>query len=270
MLERRLFRRKSTGEVIDPDWLQFSFPTWWHYDVLRGLDYLRDAGVAPDERIAEAIERRRGQPGCRRPLAAPERPRGRGPLRDGRRRGQAEPLEHAPRAARARLVRRRWSAVTTFPGPDTALTHILVVADPAASRAWYTDVLGATVYREYAGSVVLSFGAAWLLLVEGGQPTDDKPDVTLAPPADPNIRDNLFTIRVDDCRAPTSCCVAAAGRFSPNRSRTATRRAASSAIPTDTFSRSVSTGRRSDACARSRPSDDGRVNVVRRDIWRIY
>jgi hypothetical protein len=56
MLERRLFRRKSTGEVIDPSWLRFSFPTWWHYDVLRGLDYLRDAGLEPDERIAEAIE----------------------------------------------------------------------------------------------------------------------------------------------------------------------------------------------------------------------
>jgi hypothetical protein len=56
MLERRLYRRRSTGEVIDPSWLQFSFPTWWHYDVLRGLDYLRDAGVEPDERVAEAIE----------------------------------------------------------------------------------------------------------------------------------------------------------------------------------------------------------------------
>jgi hypothetical protein len=55
MLERRLFRRKSTGEVIDPSWLQFSFPTWYFYDVLRGLDYLRDAGVQPDERITEAI-----------------------------------------------------------------------------------------------------------------------------------------------------------------------------------------------------------------------
>ena len=55
LLERRLFRRKSTGEVIDPSWLQFSFPTWYHYDVLRGLDYLRDAGVKPDERVAEAI-----------------------------------------------------------------------------------------------------------------------------------------------------------------------------------------------------------------------
>jgi hypothetical protein len=55
MLERRLFRRKSTGEVIDPSWLQFSFPTWYHYDILRGLEYLRDAEVKRDERIAEAI-----------------------------------------------------------------------------------------------------------------------------------------------------------------------------------------------------------------------
>jgi hypothetical protein len=55
MLDRRLFRRKSTGEVIDQTWLQFSFPTWWHYVILRGLDYLRDAGLQPDERIAEAI-----------------------------------------------------------------------------------------------------------------------------------------------------------------------------------------------------------------------
>jgi len=55
MLERRLFRRKSTGEVIDPSWLQFSFPTWYHYDVLRGLEYLRDAEVTPEERTVEAI-----------------------------------------------------------------------------------------------------------------------------------------------------------------------------------------------------------------------
>jgi len=61
LLERRLFRRRSTGEVIERDrkggatWTRFAFPTWWHYDVLRGLDYLRRAGVAPDERVAEAI-----------------------------------------------------------------------------------------------------------------------------------------------------------------------------------------------------------------------
>ena len=56
LLERRMFRSLSTGEVIDPDWTQFSFPTRWHYDVLWGLDYLRRAGVKPDHRIAEAID----------------------------------------------------------------------------------------------------------------------------------------------------------------------------------------------------------------------
>ncbi len=55
MLERRLFRRKSTGEVIDPSWLEFSFPHWYYYDVLRALEYLRAAELEPDERIAEAI-----------------------------------------------------------------------------------------------------------------------------------------------------------------------------------------------------------------------
>jgi len=56
LLERRMFRRLSTGEVIDPAWTRFSFPTRYHYDVLRGLDYLRNAGVEPDERCAEAID----------------------------------------------------------------------------------------------------------------------------------------------------------------------------------------------------------------------
>jgi len=62
LLERRLSRQRSTGEVIERDrksgtqWTHFAFPTWWYYDVLRGLDYLRDAGITPDERVAEAIE----------------------------------------------------------------------------------------------------------------------------------------------------------------------------------------------------------------------
>jgi hypothetical protein len=56
LLERGLFRSLRTGEVIDKRWLRFSFPTFWHYDVLRGLDYLRDAGVKPDSRMREAVE----------------------------------------------------------------------------------------------------------------------------------------------------------------------------------------------------------------------
>jgi hypothetical protein len=56
LLERRLMRRKSTGEVVKPSWLQFSFPARWAYDVLRALDYFRLAGDPPDPRIDEAID----------------------------------------------------------------------------------------------------------------------------------------------------------------------------------------------------------------------
>ena len=56
LLERRLLRRKSTGEVIEPDWTKFSYPPGWHYDVLRALDHLRSAAVEPDDRMTEAIE----------------------------------------------------------------------------------------------------------------------------------------------------------------------------------------------------------------------
>ena len=55
LLERRLLRRLSSGEMIDPLWTRFSFPTLWHYDVLRALDYLRAAGIPPDPRVTEAI-----------------------------------------------------------------------------------------------------------------------------------------------------------------------------------------------------------------------
>jgi hypothetical protein len=56
LLERRLFRSLRTSEVIDKRWLRFSFPPFWHYDVLRGLDYFRDAGMKPDSRVGEAID----------------------------------------------------------------------------------------------------------------------------------------------------------------------------------------------------------------------
>jgi hypothetical protein len=56
LLERRMLRRLSTGELIDPAFTRFSFPTGWRYDALRGLDYLRAADVPPDTRVAEAID----------------------------------------------------------------------------------------------------------------------------------------------------------------------------------------------------------------------
>jgi len=56
LLDRHLFHSLRTSEVIDERWLRFSFPTFWHYDVLRGLDYLRHAGIKPDRRVSEAIK----------------------------------------------------------------------------------------------------------------------------------------------------------------------------------------------------------------------
>ena len=56
LLERKLVRRKSTGEVVNRAWLQYSFPVRWPYDVLRALEYFRSAGDAPDSRVYEAID----------------------------------------------------------------------------------------------------------------------------------------------------------------------------------------------------------------------
>jgi len=55
LLSRRLLRRLSTGEVVDPDFAHLAFPTCYHYDVLRALDHLQAAGVVPDERMSEAL-----------------------------------------------------------------------------------------------------------------------------------------------------------------------------------------------------------------------
>jgi catechol 2,3-dioxygenase-like lactoylglutathione lyase family enzyme len=88
-----------------------------------------------------------------------------------------------------------------FPSEGMELTHILVVSDIERARSFYLDVLGAELYREYGGSsIVLRFLGNWLLVVTGGEPTEDKPTVTFAPPPDPNIVSSSFTIRVDDCR----------------------------------------------------------------------
>ncbi|MGC2240523.1 MAG: hypothetical protein WA726_06760 [Acidimicrobiia bacterium] len=55
LLDRALFRRKSTGEVADQAYLDFAFPYYWHYDVLRALDYFRRSGADPDSRMGEAV-----------------------------------------------------------------------------------------------------------------------------------------------------------------------------------------------------------------------
>ena len=88
-----------------------------------------------------------------------------------------------------------------FPTEGMEATLLLVVSDIERSVAFYRDVLGAELYREYGGtSAVFRFLGSWLLLVTGGDPTDDKPTVTFAPPAEPDRVSTEVTIRVPDCR----------------------------------------------------------------------
>jgi lactoylglutathione lyase len=102
----------------------------------------------------------------------------------------------------------------SFPADGTELTHILVVADIERARGFYRDVLGAEVYREYAGSscVLRAFGT-WLLLVTGGGPTADKPNVTFTPPPNPDTVSHSITIRVADCRAAHATLVERGATF---------------------------------------------------------
>lgn len=110
------------------------------------------------------------------------------------------------RAGRDRLDRRchlgDTAPVTEAPlGGSIEATQILVVTDTERSRAFWTEVLGAELYREYETSVVLRFASSWLLLVTGGDPTPDKPTVTLVPPTNLDRVSHLITVRVQDCRA---------------------------------------------------------------------
>jgi catechol 2,3-dioxygenase-like lactoylglutathione lyase family enzyme len=83
----------------------------------------------------------------------------------------------------------------------SALTHILVVDELPRAVAFYRDVLGATIVREYGGtSAVLQLFEGWLLLVTGGPPTDDKPTVSFESPYDADRVSHSMTFRVPDCR----------------------------------------------------------------------
>ena len=92
------------------------------------------------------------------------------------------------------------NGVDDFPTSEVEMTLLLVVADIDRSRKFYRHVLGAEIYREYGGtSVVLQFQGVWLLLVTGGPPTRDKPEVVFAPPDDPGRVSHQLTMRVPDC-----------------------------------------------------------------------
>jgi lactoylglutathione lyase len=89
-----------------------------------------------------------------------------------------------------------------FPDPQSGfvLTHFLVVSDQDRSRNFYQSVFGAKVLSE-RDPVIMKIANSWLILNVGGAPTDDKPTVTLAPPADPDHASAFLNIRVADIAA---------------------------------------------------------------------
>jgi lactoylglutathione lyase len=104
--------------------------------------------------------------------------------------------------------------MSVFPADATDLTRLLVIADLDRAITWYRDVLGAEIVGTYGGtSAVVRFVGSWLLLVTGGEPTADKPTVTMAPPPDPDLASAELIVAVPDCRAAHAELVARGARF---------------------------------------------------------
>src|SRR5258708_37108930 len=88
---------------------------------------------------------------------------------------------------------------TAAPDQDVALTVLLIVEDQDRTRAFYEQVLGASVVRE-RDPVILKFHNSSIIANAGGPPTDDKPQVTMVPPVEPNVANCALNIRVTDAR----------------------------------------------------------------------
>ncbi len=136
LLERGLFRRKTTGEIVDPGYLDCAFPYYWHQGVLRAFDYFRRAGADPDPAMAEAVEVVRSK--RRRPVAARPYSSGSRPLRPRGWRRSAQSVEHPARAPGARQVGPRGGRGDVAPQPRRAgasFTH-RVEASHGSSTPW--------------------------------------------------------------------------------------------------------------------------------------
>lgn len=83
------------------------------------------------------------------------------------------------------------------PGEGLLLTHFIVAEDVARSRDFYANVLGGEVVMEGEPTIV-KLANSWIIINVGGGPTEDKPEVTLEPPTDPNRVHAFVNIRVAD------------------------------------------------------------------------
>jgi catechol 2,3-dioxygenase-like lactoylglutathione lyase family enzyme len=95
---------------------------------------------------------------------------------------------------------------------DTRLTFLLIVEDQDRTRAFYEHVLGASVVRE-RNPVILQFHNSWIIANVGGGPTDDKPDVSMAPPSQPDVSSYALNIRVADAQSTYAEWTSRGARF---------------------------------------------------------
>lgn len=86
-----------------------------------------------------------------------------------------------------------------FPAPQEgfAITHFLVVSDQDRSRDFYQKIFGGKVVMD-RNPVIMKVANSWLILNDGGGPTEDKPTVTLTTPSDPNKVSAFLNVRVAD------------------------------------------------------------------------
>src|SRR3954469_16363294 len=89
-----------------------------------------------------------------------------------------------------------------FPAPSEGfvLTHFIVSADVARSAAFYRDVLGGEVVME-GEPTILQVANTWVIINVGGGPTEDKPEVVLDVPQDPNRVSAFLNFRVAEIQA---------------------------------------------------------------------
>ncbi|HEY3529674.1 MAG TPA: VOC family protein [Nocardioides sp.] len=86
-----------------------------------------------------------------------------------------------------------------FPRPAEGIvvTHLVISSDVTRSRRFYTEVLGGELLLDGEPTIV-ALANSWIIINTGGPPTDDKPTVTLEPPADPDRISSFLNIRVAD------------------------------------------------------------------------
>ena len=98
------------------------------------------------------------------------------------------------------------------PAEGLVLTHFVTVRDVAVSRDFYADVLGGEVVLEENPAIV-KVANGWIILNPGGGPTPDKPEVTLAPPEDPQRVSSFLNVRVADISAFYEAATAKGAEF---------------------------------------------------------